>query len=175
MEAQTGILEAVKYAVQMEIDGKKFYSLSGRQSTNRVGKELFVWLAEQEVYHRQRFEEIYQSLVEKKGWPVEPVRPDKHPAFRTIFSDAIRDAGTSVKATNSDLAAADKGIELEIKSRDYYTDRAGKAMSDVEKAFFVAIAAEEQGHYIALVDYKEYLSDPVGFFTRTERHSLDGQ
>ena len=63
---------------------------------------------------------------------------------------------------------------MEIKSRDYYRQRADEASSDTEKKFFKAISAEEQGHYLALVDYREYITDPDGWFTRTEHHLLEG-
>ncbi|MGD0854900.1 MAG: ferritin family protein [Dehalococcoidia bacterium] len=173
-DAQTGIIEALKYAIQMELDGKKFYTLSGQESTNKIGKELFSWLAEQEDFHRKRFEEIYVLIAKKKDWPLTPVKPDKNRTFRTLFGDALRDVGTSLKAQKSEFIAAEKAIEMEIKSRDFYTERASKAASDIEKNFFITISAEEQGHYLALIDYKEYMSDPAGWFTRTEHHSLDG-
>jgi rubrerythrin len=174
-QQETGIIEAVRYAIQMELDGKKFYSLSAKQSQGRVGKELFEWLTEQEDLHRKRFEQIYEAIVQKKGWPVIQVKDDKRQTFRTLFSDALRDAGINAVQQASDLGAADKAIVLEIKSRDFYKDRSAKAASDVERNFFTAISAEEQGHYIALVDFKEYMTDPIGFFTRTEHHSVDGQ
>ena len=173
-DAQTGIIEALKYAIQMELDGKKFYTLSGRESTNKIGKELFTWLAEQEDFHRKRFEDIYEHIVQKKGWPVTQVKPDRNSTFRTLFGEAIRNSGTSLKAQKSEFIAAEKAIEMEIKSRNFYTERAGIATSDVEKNFFTSISTEEQGHYLALIDYKEYMSDPEGWFTRTEHHSLDG-
>ena len=173
-DAQTSLIEALKYAIQMELDGKKFYSLSGRESSNKIGKELFSWLAEQEDFHRKRFEEIYELITHKKGWPSTPVKPDKNQTFRTLFGEAIRNAGTSIKTQKSEFIAAEKAIEMEIKSRNFYAERAVKATSDIEKNFFNAISAEEQGHYLALIDYKEYMSDPEGWFTRTEHHSLDG-
>lgn len=173
-ESQAGIIEAVKYAIQMELDGKKFYTLSGKESTNKVGKELFSWLAEQEDLHRKRFEDIYKSIVEKKRWPATDIKAIKHMPFITVFGDAIKKAGTSFKAHANEFTAVDTAMEMEIKSRDYYKDRADKAEADVEINFFTTISAEEQGHYLSLVDYKEYMTDPAGWFTRTEHHSLDG-
>jgi rubrerythrin len=174
-ESQSGITEALKYAIQMEIDGKKFYSLSARESLSGVGKELFSWLAAQEDEHRKRFEQIYASTVAKKGWPVIDVKPDKHATFRTLFAQALSNTAADVTQQKGDLAAAEKAMDLEIKSRDFYKERSGKAQSDVERSFFAAVSAEEQGHYLSLIDFKEYMSDPVGFFTRTEHHSIDGQ
>lgn len=174
MKELSNVVEAVKYAIQMELDGKKFYSMCAEQSSNKVGQELYLWLAEQEDQHRKKFEEIYESFVGNKDIPAIRVKPDNKSNIRTLFKQAIQDVGTSLLAQKNDLLAAEKAIEMEIKSRDFYTSMAEKATSDTEKSFFSAISSEEQGHYLSLIDYKEYMTDPVGWFTRTEHHSLDG-
>lgn len=173
-DEQSGIIKALKFAIQMEIDGKKFYTVAGRESNNSVGRELYSWLAAQEDRHRERFEEIYKSIVANKGWPRLNVMPDKVHKPGTLFAQAIKDAGTSVKAKKSEVEASGKAMDMEIKSRDFYKLQADKSITEVEKKFFNAISAEEQGHYLALVDYQEYISDPTGWFTRTEHHLLDG-
>ncbi len=167
------IAEAFKYALRMELDGKKFYTIAARDSTSRVGKELYSWLAEQEAAHYKRFEEIYTVISEQKGWPSSHISPPKPIKLGTLFSRLIKEASKSAGA-KGDITSTEKAIEMEIKSRDYYKDRAGKSSSADEKNFFTEISAEEQGHYLALVDYKEYISDPVDWFTRTEHHLLDG-
>jgi len=173
-EGQKAITDALKLALQMEIDGKKFYSLTAQESTNRVGKDLYSWLADQEALHYKRFEEIYAELTADKGWPAamvnhaQPVKPG------TLFSGLIREAAKPAGTGAAEIGSADMAIEMELKSRDYYRQRAGKASSDSEKKFFEAIASEEQGHYLALIDYREYMIDPDGWFTRTEHHLLEG-
>ena len=92
----------------------------------------------------------------------------------SIFGDAIKKAGKDIDAKKGEVEAALKAMDMEIKSRDYYNKQAGLASSAVEKSFFTAIAAEEQGHYLGLVDYREYITDPVDWFTHAEHHLLDG-
>jgi len=172
-DGQKAIVEALKYALRMELDGEKFYKLAAQESTNRVGKELFAWLAGQEAIHYKRFEEIYAAVTSEKGWPSSAVQPPKPVKPGTIFSRLIKESAKPTGA-KAEIVSADKAIDLELKSRDYYRERADKASSNVEKSFFKSLSAEEQGHYLALVDYKEYISDPTGWFTRTEHHLLDG-
>ena len=167
------IVEALKYALRMELDGKKFYSQAARVSSNRVGKDLYTWLAEQEDIHYKRFEEIFAAITSQKGWPASSIKPPKPIKMGTLFSRLIKESAKTA-GTKADIGSAETAIDMEIKSRDYYRKRADKASSDSEKKFFEGISAEEQGHYLALVDYKEYVSDPVGWFTRTEHHLLDG-
>jgi len=173
-DGQKAIIDALKFALQMEIDGKKFYTLTARQSTNRVGRDLYSWLAEQEDLHYKRFEEIYSAITADRGWPAASVNPGKPVKLGTLFSGLIREAAKPAGTGAAEIGSADKAIEMEIKPRDYYRQRADEASSDTEKKFFKTISAEEQGHYLALVDYREYITDPDGWFTRTEHHLLEG-
>jgi len=36
------------------------------------------------------------------------------------------------------------------------------------------LAQEEREHELALLDYHDYLSDPAGWFVKSEHSSLDG-
>jgi rubrerythrin len=47
-------LEALKTAIQMEIDGKQFYLKVSRESGNELGKELLRSLAGEEDIHRKK-------------------------------------------------------------------------------------------------------------------------
>ena len=168
------LVETVKYAIQMEIDGKKFYAAAGKQSKNRLGQELYAWLAAQEDYHRARFESIYQYVSQKKEMPAEPIVLNRTSGTGTLFQEAIKATGKNFTAPKSELEAVEKAIEMEIKSRDYYKKQADGSSSDAVSKFLIAVSAEEQGHYLALIDYKEYMADPADWFTRTEHHLLDG-
>jgi rubrerythrin len=174
MKDEASLIDAAEFAIQMELDGKKYYLAAGKESNNNLGKELFSWLAAQEDRHRKRFENIYHSLIEKKGWPAEQLLPDRASRPATVFSESIRDIGSKLNATKVEVEAVEKAIEMEIKSRDFYKKQADAVESEIVKKFLTTVSAEEQGHYLALIDYKEYMSDPVDWFTRTEHHLLDG-
>lgn len=173
-EAEPRLVEALKFAIQMELDGKKFYTQAGERSTNPLGKELFTWLAGQEDHHRQTFENIYKAISEKQGWPSEHVKPVKGQKPGNIFSEAIKNSGKTVKSNKMEVEDAVRAMDMEIKSRDYYKKQEALATSPAEKSFFKTISEEEQGHYLGLIDYREYITDPVDWFTRTEHHLLDG-
>jgi rubrerythrin len=167
------IIEALKFAIQMELDGKRFYLQAGERSDNPVGKELFTWLAGQEDRHRETFEQIYKSLADKHNWPSQNIKPYRV-KMGTIFGNLIKSADKNKKPGKEDLEASSIAIEMEIKSRDYYGKCAEMAVTKEEGEFYRSLSAEEQGHYLSLIDYKEYVMDPVNWFTRSEHHLLDG-
>jgi rubrerythrin len=65
-------------------------------------------------------------------------------------------------------------MEMENKTEKFYSSRGAEAVYGAEKKLYTSLAAEERGHFLALVDYREYLIDPAGWFRKAEHHSLDG-
>jgi rubrerythrin len=173
-EEQSKTLEAIKFAIQMEIDGKEYYQKASRQSDNKVGRELFDWLAAEEDKHRRIFGGIYNAIRKQKAWPGVGVQSRKGAILDTVFSKEMKAAAPTVKATNAELDSIAKAMEMENRTREFYNNENQKAANDAEKKLYSALAAEEEGHYLTLVDYREYLIDPAGYFLKAEHHSLDG-
>jgi len=170
---QSKTLEALCTAIQMEIDGKKFYLKSCESSGNRLGRELFQTLAAEEDIHRQKFEGIYKTIEGKKAWPRTDFKPDKGKRLKTLFARATEAMGANVKALASELDAVKTAMDMENKSYDYYKSRAQAVAFTAEKDFFEVVSGEEREHYLVLLDYYEYIKDPAGWFVKKERPSLD--
>lgn len=171
---QDKILEALKIAIDMENDGKECYRQASLESGNDVGRELLKALALEEDTHRQKFVEIYQAVQERKGWPATELPFDRGEKLRSLFAGTCEVAGVNIKAGTTEFDAINTAIDKEKKSYDFYDHQSQNATYDSERDFYKALAAEEREHELILVDYYEYLTDPVGWFTRTEHHSLDG-
>ena len=171
---QAKTIEALQFAIQMEIDGKEFYQKASRECDNKIAKGLYDWLATEEDGHRKRFEEIYKAIKNKKAWPEINIQPKKAKKLSILLSKATEAVCPIIEAPSAELEVAAKAMDMENKTHDFYQSQGEKAKYDTEKKFFKALAAEERGHYLALVDYREYLVDPAGWFHKAEHHSLDG-
>ena len=167
-------LEGLQMATQMEIDGKEYYLKVSRSSDNQLGRELFQSLAAEEDVHRQKFEEIYDAIRNKKAWPKTDFQPDQGEGLKTIFAKAIEEMGLDVKAPPTELDAVQTAMDMENKTYDLYKSRRQTADYDAEREFYEALTAQERGHYLILRDYHEYLIDPAGWFVEKEHPSLDG-
>jgi erythrin-vacuolar iron transport family protein len=171
---QDRILDALKIAIEIEKNGKECYLQAVQQSGNEVGRKLFQALALEEDIHRQKFVEMYQAVQKSKGWPTTDFQPDKAKKLRKLFIGTCEVIGVNVKATSNEVATINIAIDKEKKSYDFYNRQSENAIYDSEQDFYRALAAEEREHELILVDYYEYLTDPVDWFTRIEHHSLDG-
>ena len=171
---QDRTLEAVKTAIQMEIDGKEYYLKASQESSNELGKKLLQQLAAEEDIHRQKFEQIFDSIRTKEAWPQVDFQPDGGRDLRTIFVRASEELGANVQALASELDAVKTAMDMENKTYDFYNSRAKKATYDAEREFYEALEAQEREHHLVLLDYYEYLKDPAAWFVKSEHPSLDG-
>lgn len=171
---QARTIDGLQLAIQMEIDGKTYYQKAGKSSITKVGRDLFEWLATEEDKHRKRFEQIYSSIKDQKAWPKVDITPAGEDKLADIFSRALEGKDGTVKATSDEQAAISHAMEMETKTFDFYKKQAENAVYDTERLFYENIASEERGHYLALVDYREYILNPSGWFTKMEHHTLDG-
>jgi len=167
------VMEVLRSAIQMEVDGKEFYQQASQKSGNKLAKELFQNLANEEDEHRKKFEEIYQALREGRDWPdVEPPSGAVK-RLKSIFAKATKELGGKIKVAESEIEAVKIAKNMEDKSYSFYQARDTEATHPLEKKFYQALAAEERVHFLALLDSYEYLTDPAGWFVMKE-HRLDG-
>jgi rubrerythrin len=171
---QAKTLEALQIAIQMEIDGKEYYLNASRESSNELGKKLLKSLAAEEDTHRQKFQEIYNTIRNKKAWPVTDFQPDGGKRLRTVFARASEEMRSTVKPLASEVDAVQTAMEMENKTHDFYKSRGENATYGVERDFYETLASEEREHHLILLDYYEYLKDPASWFFNKEHPSLDG-
>jgi rubrerythrin len=166
--------QALKYCIQMEIDGKEFYLKACRDSSNELGKKLLESLAAQEDYHRKKFEQIFENMRKSHNWPMVDFKPDGGKSLRTIFAVEISKPAPTINVAQTELDAVQKAMQMEDKSYDLYHDRYEQVGPGAERDFYETIAAEEREHKLVLLDYYEFLHDPAGWYVKAEHHSLDG-
>ncbi len=167
-------LVALKEAMQLEIDGERFYTEAARKTNHPHGKLLFERLAEEEKIHLKKVQEIYASLEKGQKWPAAPHLTRMDSTVQNIFKEVGVKLNKMVKGSASDLEAIKVAIDMEEKSINLYDGQSKKAEDPFEKRFFLMLSYEERGHYLALLDSYDYLTDPQGWLESKERRLLEG-
>ena len=163
--------EALKRAIKMEKEGKKFYLQSAGKAKSRLAKQLFQQLAREEDKHAQRIEEVYKNLLTEGSlgqWVTgvnEPSRLEK--VFRTSLVKKAVVQGSEIKALNFALGLEDKSVKL-------YEGLAQKTRELPEKRFYLTLSQEERGHYLKILDSIEYLTDPEEWNRMKGGANVDG-
>jgi rubrerythrin len=171
---QVKVLEALKTAQEMEIQGKEFYHQASQVSTHKLGKELLKTLAAEEDVHRTVFKKIYDSIRDERGWPDVQYKSDKGQGLKTVFNKALKNLDKDQTSLPSELDAIKTGMDLENKTYDFYINRSSNALYDAEKQLYESIAMQEREHHRVLQDYYDYLQDPAQWYVKAEHTSVDG-
>lgn len=166
--------QALETALQMEKEGQEFYHKAEQKSTNLLTKNLFKHLAEQETVHMQKINEIYSTISSKAEWPEKETTFKHEKSLKNVFQEAIESMDKEIKASADEIEALQTAMKMEDRSYSYYNSRADEASTAAEKSFYRALTAEERGHYLAILNSYEYLTDPQAWFTKEEHWSLDG-
>ena len=173
MKVQEYMLQALKDAVQMEVEGRQFYLEAAKKVENAGVRQILEYLAEAEVYHIEKFKEIYQSLQQDPHWTegMAAFSPPRHEPYICVLAMTQTNQGTGGK---DDLQALRSGLKMEECSIDYYTKLAQETNIPLARRFFMSVAHEERSHYLTLLDMHNYLTLPEDWFYVTEKGHVDG-
>ncbi|MEN6466947.1 MAG: ferritin family protein [Syntrophaceae bacterium] len=168
-------MDALELALKNETTERKFYLDNGSRTKNPLGKAMFLQIADDELEHYERLKEIHKIWSEKGKWP------ETLTVNMTKVRGVIRDLkgkgpGTpaAAPADSDDLKAVQTAIEFEANGAAFYAALRDRCDDPKEREFFNLLADIEHEHFVSLLDAEEFLRDPVGWYRRTERHSLDG-
>ena len=139
--------EVIRAAKEVEKNGHRFYSTMSERASDTALKDLFSWLAQDEVEHLRRLNQLelrYQESsfadYEEEFLPyLNRFSDDK------IFPDADR-LEAVLKTENADVQALDMAIEAEVKFAEYFAKASTHAQSDDGREAFAWLADEEARH-----------------------------
>ena len=159
--------KTLKESLALEQKGFKWYSEGAEKITNSLGRKMLKRLADDELTHIKKINEIYASLTEGALSDVKVDSPNLA-LFDEIFNrmknqvdDAISDL-TEVGVDDEEIINV--ALELESHARFHYEEASEKATDKVVKDFYNILAKEEQSHYDLLVKTNQYMANPSLFF-----------
>ena len=154
-----------EYAVQMEKDGEDDYRQLAQKIDNNGMKTILTMLADEEVKHYNAIEKIKKQKTQI--------------AESAILTDAknvfvqIKESGESFDFDINEAELYKRARDIEKKSRDFYTEKAGKVTEEYQKELFLKLADEEQKHYVLLDNIIEFVSRPEQWLENAEFFHLE--
>ncbi|MDI6716676.1 MAG: ferritin family protein [Actinomycetota bacterium] len=157
--------EALKTAIEFELNGLAFY----RQLIDRVSdpfaKRVLVFLAGEEVGHIRKIEAFNNFLLGKGDFDMEEEcnldLPDK---IQALVQEKMKEAKKNVTPESDDLDIYDVAMLLESKSRELYEQALDENKDESVEIFLRFMLSEENEHYDLLFASKRYLEDPAYYF-----------
>jgi rubrerythrin len=146
---KTNTLDAIKAAMEAEMDAHNFYSKAAEKTKNPKGRDMFSQLADFEKNHFQHLKALYDSLRGEEKWIVYPGT-----TFSARGKKITRDLtiGAQVGSQADDLDALSMAIKEEMKAQKYYEEMAQRTTDPLGRGTFKKLAREEELHEKVLND-----------------------
>ena len=151
-----GASEVVELAVQIERNGKDFYTALADRLPNPKARDVFTYLAAQEERHMAVFQEMRGHLHRyepPESYPGEYISYMRALASEHIFTQGGKGKEVAGRVA-SESEAMDLAIGFENDSIVFYTGMT-KVVPDHDHPVIEAIIAEERKHLAQLMEMKE--------------------
>ncbi len=143
------ILDIIKKAYQIEVDGYTFYAMTADRATKPAVQELFGKLASDEVQH-QAFLRSVAKNYEAKGtgaFVFDLKMPDAGELASTVFTGKFREQAAGAEFETAVLSI---GMTLETNAMKYFMDAARNAGEKEITQFYQFLADWEKQHFDSL-------------------------
>jgi rubrerythrin len=169
------LVELIRSAVRLEIDGRSFYRQASAATAHPSGKRMFLRLAEEEQGHFAELGALLASLVGASEWQriaaEEAASAEKSPVIAELES-AIAARGHGTVA--DDTQALRVAMEIERRALSFFEGLKERASDPVQLALLSKLAEEERFHYDLLQAQLDSLLN-VGIWLDTPELRMDAK
>jgi len=143
-------------ALQMEMDGIKFYNDLANKTLHPMGKAMFKSFVEDEKSHAKRLRALLSVRKEKNQTKKKSVVSPRERLI-TIFQKLGEELKKKVSTTTNDIEAVKLAMELEEKGIEFYEQAAKETSDEKDNETYRFLAGEEKVHFSILKNTLEFL------------------
>jgi len=162
---------AIKEALKLEINGRRFFSHAAEVTNHPKGKNMFLHLAKEEVKHLETFGNLFSEILKDKEWKkfvkAEELKGEA-PLVERLKAHMKREEG------QGEIEALRIGMELEQNAINFFSKAAREAEDPVAKKIFREIVEEEKFHYDLLQAQYDSVTHS-GFWLDGAEFQMDGK
>lgn len=149
------ISEIYQFAIKIEENGEKFYRSIAQKTKKKEVKDLFIFLADEEIKHKKVFEELLSKI--EKYQPHE-IYPDEYFLYLKAYAEELIFPPNIEKEIEKEdeIEAIDFGIRRELDSIMYYLEMKG-FVPETQHSELDKIIEQERFHFIKLSNLKKQL------------------
>ncbi len=150
--------EVIRAAMEVEKRGYRFYTALALKARSELIREIFTWLAQDEVAHLRTLEKLVPKYRDGAFFDNEEAFIPYLQRFREkeVFPSVER-IEEVLHGDDPDLKAVDLAIAAEESFADYFRQAAARSLSAEGKEAFTWLADEEESHAAAIRDRRARL------------------
>ena len=154
-------MDVIKFAMQMELDGKQFYTRSANAAKDEELRDILLYLAEEEDRHFRFFKALGQGDTAAADREL-AAAPSSLTDTKNVF--VLLTENGREKSFGADARSAwTEAMGIEEKAVKMYTEEASKEADPRRKALLEKIADEERNHVYLIENVLSFMADPQGF------------
>ncbi len=164
------MMDIIKFAIQMELDGKAFYEKGAATTDDPDLRKVFVALAEEEEKHLRIFRSMEEGNLSKAASTLGEGSPTPR-VVRSIFRE-MTDAGVETLPGSNVRALWEQALALEEKAEKMYRDAAKEEPDPKRRKLLERIADEEKNHVYLADNMLAFVKDPSTFLDSAQYRSF---
>lgn len=158
-------MDIFEFAIQMERDGQDFYQKLASQTTHAGIKSILTMLANDEAKHQTAIETVQTTSCIMSE--TEVLNNAKN-----VFQQ-MNNSGGAYDLSGDEQALYHHAIDLELKSQNFYEEKADQVQKPEQKDLFLKLAEEEKKHYHLLDNLIDFFNAPKTWMADAEFEHLD--
>ncbi|MGB2905708.1 MAG: ferritin family protein [Candidatus Aminicenantaceae bacterium] len=165
------IENAIIGAIQLEVNGRKFFIHAAEVTEHEKGKNMFTFLAEEEVKHLETFSKLFSEILDGDDWK------------KYIKSSDIEGEAPLVERLKERLKSGEGkgetealsiGMQLEMEAIQFFQKAAAETDDPMARKIFRDIGEEEKFHYDLLQAQHDSVTNS-GFWLDGAEFQMDGK
>jgi len=163
MEKTFSATDIVEIAIEIEKNGRTFYTEFSKKLKEEKAKDFFLYMSEEEADHEKKFKEILSSVM--KHEPCESYSQDYFAYFNAIAQDCIFNDAQELKERFSRVESARGAIDFSIgieKDSILIYESMKKMVPDKDKPLIEEIISQEKEHVLKLWNLRKEILNKNG-------------
>ena len=167
-------LNALETALNNEMKEREFYLKQSERTSNPVGKAMFLQIADEELEHHERLQQLHEKWEKEEKWPESVPLAVADSELKTTMQKVIDETQNQEPGDADDLEAVRTAIAFEADGVKFYEKLRDGSQDEREKAFFALLVAIENEHLQSLIETEAFFLDPAQWYQQNEHGGLDG-
>jgi len=165
------IKDAIKGAILLEINGRKFFNHAADVTQHERGKKMFKFLADEEIKHLETFSKLFSQILEGESWKdyVSTSETQREVPLVEKLKERMK-----AEEGKGETQALSIGMQLERDAIEFFQKAASETSDPVAKKIFFEIAEEEKFHYDLLQAQHDSVTNS-GFWMGGAEFQMDGK
>jgi rubrerythrin len=124
-------------ALHMEEKGYEFYKVQGAKAKNKITKDVFLFLADNELLHIENIKNFHDHMKAGKKFTSPGLTQASASRAKEldIFSKSIDELDSKISSDDTDIKACEFAMDFEKRGYNYYNEMLSNAENEQARDF----------------------------------------